>query len=97
MGHMELMLETGCQIARDFAANRLGALKHVLRAAVLLDTIKDDFYFTGWSMRALMTLFAALAPIGRLATGPPWIAGRQTAQRHPSNSPDAKSVQRSGK
>jgi quercetin dioxygenase-like cupin family protein len=71
--HMELMLEAGSHIARDFAANRAGALKHVLRAAVLLDTIKDDFYFTGWSMRALMTLFAALAPIGRLATGPPWI------------------------
>jgi hypothetical protein len=70
---MELMLEAGSQIARDFAANRAGALKHLLRAAVLLDTIKDDFYFTGWSMRALMKLFATLAPIARLAMRPPWI------------------------
>jgi hypothetical protein len=66
--HMELMLDAGCRIARDFAANKAGALKHVLRAAVLLDTIKEDFYFTGWPMRAFMRLFVALAPLGRLAT-----------------------------
>jgi quercetin dioxygenase-like cupin family protein len=71
--HMQLMLEAGSQIARDFAANKAGALKHVLRAAVLLNAINEDFYFTGWSRRSLMTLFAALAPIGRLATGPPRI------------------------
>jgi len=70
--HMELMLDAGSGIARDFSANKAGALKHVLRAAVLLDKIKDDFYFTGWSMRAFMTFFVALAPVGRLATRP-WI------------------------
>jgi hypothetical protein len=68
---MELMLDAGSQIARDHATNRTGAVTHLLRAAVLLDTIKDDFYFTGWSMRALMTLFVVLAPLGRLATRPP--------------------------
>lgn len=68
--HMELMLDTGSRIARDFATNKAGAIKHVLRAAVLLDQIKDDFYFTGWPMRALMTLCVAMAPVGRLATRP---------------------------
>ena len=42
-------------------------------ATVLLDTIKEDFYFTGWSMRAFMRLFVALAPLGRFATA--WIDG----------------------
>jgi hypothetical protein len=83
---MELMLEAGSQIARDFAANKAGALKHVLRAAVLLDTIKDDFHFTGWSMRALMMLFAALAPVGGLATRL-WISrsvnGAATSSKEP--------------
>jgi quercetin dioxygenase-like cupin family protein len=64
--HMELMLEAGSAIARDFAADKRGALKHLLRAAVLMDTIKDDFSFTGWPMRALMALLVALAPAGRL-------------------------------
>ncbi len=64
--HMQLMLEAGSRIAADFAANRTGALKHLLRAAVLMDEIKHDFYFTGLSMRVLMTVFAALAPLGRL-------------------------------
>jgi quercetin dioxygenase-like cupin family protein len=72
--HMELMLDAGSQIARDFAANKARALNHVLLAAVLLDTIKDDFYFTGWSMRALMALFVVLAPLGRVATRPPWMS-----------------------
>ena len=43
-----------------------GALKHLLRAAVLLDEIKEDFYFTGTPMRALMAVLVALAPVGRL-------------------------------
>lgn len=64
--HMELMLEEGSAIARDFAADKRGAPGHLLRAAVLMDTINDDFSFTGWSMRALMALFVALAPVGRL-------------------------------
>jgi quercetin dioxygenase-like cupin family protein len=68
--HMELMLDTGSRIARDFAANKAGALKHVLQVAVLLDQIKDDFYFTGWPMRALMTFCVAIAPVGRLAMRP---------------------------
>lgn len=65
VSHMEHMLETGLAIARDFEANRKGALKYLLRAAVLLDEIKEDFYFTGAPMRALMAVFVALAPIGR--------------------------------
>jgi quercetin dioxygenase-like cupin family protein len=64
--HMELMLEIGSRIARDFAANRKGALKYMLQAAVLLDEVRKDFYFTAWSMRALTMLFSALAPVGRL-------------------------------
>ena len=66
VGHMEHMLEAGSAIARDFEADKKGALKHLLRAAVLLDEIKEDFYFTGVSMRALMAVFVALAPVGRL-------------------------------
>lgn len=64
--HMELMLEEGSAIARDFAANKRGAPGHLLRAAVLMETINDDFHFTGWAMRALMALFVAFAPLGRL-------------------------------
>ncbi len=66
VSHMEHMLETGFAIARDFDADKKGALKHLLRAAVLLDEIKEDFYFTGAPMRAVMAVFMALAPIGRL-------------------------------
>src|SRR5215204_5170721 len=66
VSHMEHMLEAGFAIARDFEANKKGAPKHLLRAAVLLDEIKEDFYFTGVSMRVLMAVFVALAPVGRL-------------------------------
>jgi quercetin dioxygenase-like cupin family protein len=66
VSHMEHMLETGFAIARDFEADKKGALKHLLRAAVLLDEIKEDFYFTGASLRALMAVFVLLAPVGRL-------------------------------
>jgi len=66
VSHMEHMLETGFSIARDFEADKKGALKHLLRAAVLLDEIKEDFYFTRASMRVLMAVFVALAPLGRL-------------------------------
>ncbi len=34
--------------------------------AVLLDDIKDDFYMSRASMQALLRLFAALGPLGRL-------------------------------
>jgi quercetin dioxygenase-like cupin family protein len=64
--HMELMLEAGSAIARDFATNKKGALKHLLRMAVLMDEIKTDFYFTGLAMRSLMALLVGLAPVGRL-------------------------------
>jgi hypothetical protein len=63
---MELMLERGSAIARDFAANKKSALKQLLRMAVLADAIKDDFCFTGFGMRAAMASLVALAPIGRL-------------------------------
>jgi hypothetical protein len=63
---MEHMLEAGFAIAQDFEADKKGVLKHLLRAAVLLDEIKDDFYFTGAPLRALMALFVTLAPVGRL-------------------------------
>ena len=64
--HMELMLEAGSAIARDFAANKRGAVKHLFRMAVLMDQINDDFYFTGFSMQGLMRLLVVLAPVGRL-------------------------------
>jgi quercetin dioxygenase-like cupin family protein len=63
--HMELMLEAGSAIARDFEANKRSALKQLLRMAVLMDEIKDDFYFTGLPMRVLMAALVALAPVGR--------------------------------
>jgi quercetin dioxygenase-like cupin family protein len=63
--HMEFMLEAGSAIARDFEANKRSALKQLLRMAVLMDEIKDDFYFTGLSMRVLMAALVALAPVGR--------------------------------
>jgi quercetin dioxygenase-like cupin family protein len=64
--HMELMLEAGSAIARDFTMNKWAAIKHLLRMAVLMDEIKSDFYFTGFSMRLLMAALVALGPIGRL-------------------------------
>src|SRR5215204_1992786 len=64
--HTEHMLETGFAIAQDLEADKKGVLKHVLRAAVLLDEIKEDFYFTGAPLRVLMAVFVALAPVGRL-------------------------------
>jgi quercetin dioxygenase-like cupin family protein len=66
VSHMEHMLETGFAIARDFEADKKGAPKHLLRAAVLLAEIKEDFYFTGAPLRVLMAVFVALAPVGRL-------------------------------
>jgi hypothetical protein len=62
---MELMLEAGSAIARDFEANKKSALKQLLRMAVLMDEIKEDFYFTGLPMRVLMAALVALAPVGR--------------------------------
>jgi len=64
--HMELMLEAGSAIAGDFAANKKGALKHLLRMAILVDELKADFHLTGLPMRSLMALFTGFAPIGRL-------------------------------
>jgi quercetin dioxygenase-like cupin family protein len=64
--HMEALLEGGFTIARDLQADKKGVLKHLLRMAVLLDETSDDFYMTQWPMQALLRLFAALAPIGRL-------------------------------
>jgi quercetin dioxygenase-like cupin family protein len=64
--HMELMLEEGSAIARDFSENKKAALKHLLRAAVLLNEIKSEFYFTSWWHRALMGSLLMLAPVGGL-------------------------------
>jgi quercetin dioxygenase-like cupin family protein len=64
--HMEALLEGGFTIARDLQADKKGVLKHLLRMAVLLGETSDDFYMTQWPMQALLRLFAALAPIGRL-------------------------------
>ena len=64
--HMEALLEGGFTIARDLQADKKGALKHLLRMAVLLDETRDDFYMTQVPVQALLSLFAALAPIGRL-------------------------------
>lgn len=64
--HMEALLEGGFTIARDLQADKKGALKHLLRMAMLLDEARADFYMTQLPMQALLRLFAALAPIGRL-------------------------------
>ena len=64
--HMEALLEGGFTIARDLQADKRCALKHLLRMAVLLDEVRDDFYMTQVPMQTLLRLFAALAPIGRL-------------------------------
>jgi quercetin dioxygenase-like cupin family protein len=64
--HMEALLEGGFTIARDLQADKKGALKHLLRMAVLLDEARADFYMTQAPIQALLRLFAALAPIGRL-------------------------------
>jgi quercetin dioxygenase-like cupin family protein len=64
--HMEALLEGGFTIARDLQADKKGALKHLLRMAVLLDEARADFYMTQAPMQALLRLFAALAPVGRL-------------------------------
>ena len=65
MLHMELMLEAGSRIARDFSNNKKALPKHLLRAAVVLSEISSDFYFTSWSLRAMMAALVALAPMGR--------------------------------
>lgn len=64
--HMEALLEGGFTIARDLQADRRGAVKHLLRMAMLLDEVKDDFYMVQAPMQTLLRLFATLAPIGRL-------------------------------
>ena len=64
--HMEALLEGGFTIARDLQVDKRGALRHLLRMAVLLDEVRDDFYMTQVPMQALLRLFAALAPLGRL-------------------------------
>jgi quercetin dioxygenase-like cupin family protein len=64
--HMEALLEGGFTIARDLQADKKGALKHLLRLAVLLDEARADFYMTQPAMQALLGLFTALAPVGRL-------------------------------
>jgi quercetin dioxygenase-like cupin family protein len=64
--HTEEMLEGGFTIARDLQSDKRGALEHVLRMAVLVDDIKGDFYMSRASIQALLRLFAALGPLGRL-------------------------------
>jgi quercetin dioxygenase-like cupin family protein len=64
--HMEELLEGGFTIARDLQADKKGALKHLLRMAVLLDDVKVDFYMTQAPAQVLLRMFAALAPVGRL-------------------------------
>jgi hypothetical protein len=64
--HMEYMLEGGSTIARDLQADKRGVLRHLLRMAVLLDDVKEDFYMTQAPAQLLLRLFAALAPVGRL-------------------------------
>ena len=79
--HMELMLDGGSAIARELEANKASAPKQLLRAAILLDDTKDDFYFTGAPMRALMAVFVALAPVGRLLGYGGPVTGRTVNRR----------------
>ncbi len=62
---MEALLEGGFTIARDLQADKKGALKHLLRMAVLLDEARADFYMARWPAQALLRAFSALAPISR--------------------------------
>ncbi len=59
-------VEGGFTIARELQADKRDALKHLLRMAVLLDDIQDDFYMSQAPARAPLRSFAALAPVGRL-------------------------------
>ena len=66
--HMETILETGFGILRDWKSNKRATLKHLLRAAVLISEVKDDFYFTGVPMpvwKTLLVPFGGLAFVGR--------------------------------
>lgn len=63
--HMELMLVEGAAIARDWVADKKAIVRCLLRAAVLLNEIKDDFYFTGRRMQIVVWLLLVLAPVGR--------------------------------
>ena len=63
---MEELLEGGFTIARDLEADRWGAPKHLLRLAVLLDDVREDFRMTRVPARVILRAFAAIAPIGRL-------------------------------
>lgn len=62
----EEMLEGGFTIARDLQADKRGAMKHLLRMAVLLDDIEDDFYMSRAPAQVLLRAFASLSLIGRL-------------------------------
>jgi len=65
----DVLLETGFAIAGDLKTDRMGAPKHLLRIFILLDESGDEFYPAGVPMpawRALLTLVAALARVGRL-------------------------------
>jgi hypothetical protein len=79
--HMELMLDGASAIARELESNKASAPKQLLRAAILLDDTKDDFNFTGVSMQALMAVFVALAPVGRLLGYGGPVTGRTVNRR----------------
>jgi hypothetical protein len=77
------MLEGGFNIARDLQDDKRGALKHLLRMAILMDDVKDDFYMTRVTEQALLVLFASLAPVGRLLgykAGHPEYGGQDNAR-----------------
>lgn len=64
--HMETIIEASATIMGDLKNDKMGALGHLLRLAVLTDETEGDFYFTSTPARVSMKLFGKLAPVGRM-------------------------------
>jgi quercetin dioxygenase-like cupin family protein len=65
----EAFLETSFGLARDGKTTKQGVPKNPLQLAVLVHESRDMFYFAGVPIsmqRALLTLFASLASVGKL-------------------------------
>jgi quercetin dioxygenase-like cupin family protein len=62
----EILAKTGFAIVWDLRNDRPGTIKHLLRAAILLDGSKDEFYPTAIPVPVWTALLAALAGMGGL-------------------------------
>jgi quercetin dioxygenase-like cupin family protein len=66
--HMEALLETYFAVAQDFKTDKLRVPKHLLRMAMLIGEVKDEFYWTGVPMpvqRAFLAPFGTLVSVSR--------------------------------